>query len=54
VGNTDLQMQKGGVNMNEVSLEKGKKRIFCRYIRKNGKVYFPKKARFFTFLVNAK
>lgn len=40
--------------MNEVLQEKGKKRIYCRYIRKNGKIYFPKKAKFFTFLVTAR
>lgn len=38
--------------MKASSQEKGKKRIFCRYIRKNGKVYFPRKAKFFTFMVN--
>ncbi len=40
--------------MNEVLQEKGKKRIFCRYIIKNGKIHYPKKAKFFTFLVSAR
>lgn len=31
--------------------EKGMKRVFCRYIRKNGKVYYPRRAKYFTFLV---
>jgi len=31
--------------------EKGMKRVFCRYIRRNGKVYYPRRAKFFTFLV---
>ena len=40
--------------MKIVSQEKDKKRIFCRYVRKNGKVYFPKKAKLFTFLLNSR
>ena len=39
--------------MTEVLHEKGRKRIFCRFIRKNGKIYFPKKSKYFTFLVDA-
>ena len=29
----------------------GKKLVFCRYIRKNGKVYFPRKRKVFCFWV---
>ena len=32
----------------------GSIRIFCRYIVKNGKKIYPKRARFFTFLVSEK
>lgn len=34
--------------------ESGMIRIFCRYIVKNGKRIYPKRTRFFTFLVDSK
>jgi len=33
---------------------KGYREIFCRYIRKNGKIIYPKKAKFFHFFVKVK
>lgn len=39
------------MNFTKSQQEKGTKRVFCRYIRKNGKIYFPRKARFFVFTV---
>ena len=29
-----------------------KKEVFCRYIRKNGRIIYPKNAKFFHFWVN--
>jgi hypothetical protein len=33
--------------------ETGKIRVFCRYIVKNGKRIYPKRGKFFSFLVDA-
>lgn len=30
----------------------GQKEIFCRFIRKNGRIIYPRKAKFFHFWVN--
>lgn len=29
-----------------------KKEVFCRYIRKNGRIIYPKKSKFFHFFVD--
>ena len=34
--------------------ENGKTRVFCRYIVRKGKRIYPKKAEFFSFLVDNK
>lgn len=41
--------KKGGVFMNSIKSKDGKlyKLVFCKYIRKNGKVIYPKKAKVF-------
>ena len=33
---------------------KGYREVFCRYIRKNGKIIYPKNSRFFRFIVKDK
>jgi len=32
----------------------GYREVFCRYVRRNGKVVYPKNARFFRFFVKIK
>ncbi len=39
--------------MFESHKENGVKEIYCRYVRRNGKIYFPKKAKYFHFFVKA-
>ena len=34
--------------------ENGMTRVFCRYIVKNGKRIYPKRSKYFTFLVSSK
>lgn len=36
----------------EMQEENGKKRIFCRYIIKNGRRIYPKHSKYFSFLVD--
>lgn len=38
----------------QVQNESGKIRIFCRYIIKNGKKIYPKRSKYFSFLVSDK
>ena len=37
--------------MNNLQTENGKKEVFCRYIRKGGKIIYPKKGNFFHFFI---
>jgi len=47
------EKQKGGVMMKaKTQDESGMIRVFCRYIIKNGKRIYPKRAKYFTFLVS--
>ena len=39
--------------MNKSQNENGMTRVFCRYIRKNGKTIYPKNGKCFSFLVKA-
>ena len=39
---------------NKATSEDGDVEIFCRYIRKNGKIIRPKRAKFFHFWVKSK
>ena len=47
-----LARQKGGVITMDVTSENGKTRVFCTYVVRNGKRIYPKKSRYFTFLVD--
>ena len=38
--------------MKDVIQESGKTRVFCAYVVRNGKRIYPKKSRYFTFLVD--
>lgn len=40
--------------MEQMQNEIGKVRIFCRYIIKNGKRIYPKRSKYFSFLVDTK
>lgn len=51
----EYKCQKGGCCLmsNSNSQESNMKEVFCRYIRKAGKIIYPKNGRFFHFYVMA-
>ena len=47
-----VSSQKGGARTMENNDKTAKREVFCRYIHRNGKVIYPKNARFFHFFVD--